>query len=185
MFCRAFSLALFFVLLSLVVSDDTPIQHRIALLPDGMTVSWSAEGKSDIKPQVKYGTNPNQLHVTVEGITQHYASSKTYFHHVEIHGLAFNTRYYWQVVTKSNTTNSPIHAFTTQPDVNNQPGNFSVAIYGDLGIDNSVDTLNLLRNLANKRAVDLFFHVGQFNIHSFHWLIDCLICLINLAVCDQ
>jgi hypothetical protein len=164
-------IALLLVLLSfaaLVVCNDVPIQHRIALLPDGMTVSWSTQGKSTIKPQVRYGTDPTHLDQHENGLSQHYESSTTYFHHVELHGLATNTRYYWQVMTSSNDTKSPVHAFYTQPDVSKEAGTFNVAIYGDMGIDNSDNTLTLLRELADKRQVDLFWHVGDLSYADDH-----------------
>lgn len=174
------SITLFCLFSVFALGDDIPIQHRIALLSDGMTVSWSTHGKADIKPEVRYGLNPNALKTNAKGITTHYKSSTTYFHHVELHELTPDTRYYWQVVTKLNTTNSPIHAFLTQPDVTKgEAGNFSVAIYGDMGIDNSDNTLRLLRDLANKKAVNLFWHVGYVDclsnrmsyIDQIHWLI--------------
>ena len=140
------------------VATDRPIQQRIALLPDGMTVSWSTESPLDGPPQAFYGLSPNSLTSSAHGFSAHYDSSTTYFHHVELHGLMANTTYYWQV--NATTKPSPTLSFMTQPAMKTaDDGKFSVAIYGDLGIDNSVDTLRLMRRIARNKEVELFWHV--------------------------
>jgi phosphodiesterase/alkaline phosphatase D-like protein len=151
------------VLLSTFISitaDDRPIQHRIALLPDGMTVSWSTTSPLTTLPTVHYGSDRDSLTTNATGFSAHYNSSTTYFHHVEIHGLKPNTTHYWQVVCDAKQ--SPVLSFHTQPAMEVEgDGKFSVAIYGDLGIDNSVDTLNLLRRIAHHKQVELFWSATQ------------------------
>ena len=146
-----------------VVADDRPIQHRIALLPGGMSVSWSTVGPMDALPQVRYGLSRSMLDSNKSGITRHYESSTTWFHHVELHGLQPNTSYYWQPIVAKGET--PILRFTTAPsEPKAGEGEFSVAIFGDLGVDNgqgSEYTLPHLRQLARSREVDLFWHVGD------------------------
>ena len=155
--------------LSACLADDTPIQHRIALLPDGMTVSWSTTGPMSGPPSVGFGLERTVLSSSAAGLTEHYDASVTWFHHVELHGLKANTTYYWTVLNASNKTVSPTLSFKTQPAMETAgDGAFSVAIYGDLGIDNSVDTVNLLRRMARQKAVDLFWHVGDLSYADDH-----------------
>ena len=132
----SFALVALLIVCSVLVSgDDRPIQQRIALLPDGMTVSWSTVGPMEAAPSARYGLKRTDLSTNVTGITRHYESSTTWFHHVELHGLQPNTTYYWQPITESRT---PVLKFITAPPVPaSGEGEFSVAIYGDLGITNS------------------------------------------------
>lgn len=162
-------LAIFCLLLTLVHGfDDRPIQHRIALLTDGMTVSWSTIGPLENLPSVNYGLSMDKLDLVETGSTLHYNSSDTWFHHVEIHHLKSNTQYFWQVRT-NHSKYSPIKSFTTAPNLQSgDAGNFSVAIYGDLGIRNSENTLNLLRDLADDRIVSLFWHIGDLSYADDH-----------------
>ena len=94
-------------------ASDRPIQHRIALLPDGMTVSWSTDSPLDSRPHALFGLSSNELSSSAYGYSSHYESSTTYFHHVELHGLTANTTYYWQA--NSTSKPSPMLSFTTQP----------------------------------------------------------------------
>ena len=158
------------VLATLAVScsaTDAPIQQRIALLPDGMTVSWSTTSALSGSPMVMYGLEANLLSMNASGTSSHYASSTTFFHHVELHGLKPNTTYYWQAQAQTKPT--PTLHFITQPAMTTPgDGNFSVAIYGDLGIDNSEDTVRLLRQMARGKEVDLFWHVGDLSYADDH-----------------
>ena len=151
------------LLLAVVSCQPTAIQRRIALNPTGMTVSWSTAGNTSTAPAVIYGADPNKLNMSATGVTRHYVPSTTWFHHVRITDLLPGTRYYWAVVSEPQN----ILTFITAPPTS-MPVPFTTMIYGDLGIDNSVDTLNLLRSLKKAHGYDMIFHVGDLNYADDH-----------------
>ena len=112
-----------------VADDPTPIQQRIALLPSGMTVSWSTVGPLSTLPTVSYGLTPSSLTSQATGYSLYYTPSITHFHHVVIKGLQANTRYHWQV-TSPKGVNSSILSFITAPKAGD-PTPFTVAINGN------------------------------------------------------
>ena len=137
--------------------DPTPIQQRIALLPTGMTVSWSTLGPISGLPTVEYGLSSSQLNLTAKGFSLHYDASITHFHHVPLHALHHATRYYWTVTSPANVS-SPTLTFVTAPAAGSSTP-YTVAINGDLGIGNSEATLRRLRLL--KPSIDWHWHIGD------------------------
>ena len=118
-------------------SDPTPIQHRIALSPGGMAVSWSTKGAFDsVTPTVAYGLSSLSLDMNATGETSWYYPSTTWFHHVVLRGLTPDTQYYWQVTAPA-PASSAIFSFVTAPPVGSNQ-TVSIAIYGDMGPHSSV-----------------------------------------------
>ena len=138
-------------------NDSAPIQQRIALQPNGMTVSWSTVGPIDARPAIVFGTDPSSLDQHESGWTRHYVPSVTYFHHVVLNGLTPSTKYYWQV-TSPVGVNSTVLSFTTAPKVG-EARPFVVSINGDMGLVNEDDSQRLLCRWTDR--VDLFWHVGD------------------------
>jgi len=73
-----------------------------------------------------------------------------------------STQFFWAVVG-----DKTVLSFTTAPDAS-MPVPFKTMIYGDLGIDNSVQTLNLLRTLKKQQQFDMIWHVGDLNYADDH-----------------
>jgi hypothetical protein len=148
-------------LLPLVLAQDdpTPIQQRIALLPNGMTVSWSTLGAIAATPSVVYGLTPGNMTAKATGWSAHYDPSITYFHHVMLTDLTPSTRYYWKVTSPS-TVNSTTLTFTTAPVVGSKTP-FTVWINGDMGLVNEDNTVKTMTKWVQEDKIDLFYHVGD------------------------
>ena len=140
-----------------VKNDSTPIQQRIALQPNGMTVTWSTIGPIHVQPAVSYGTDPSQLDQSEKGWTRHYVPSISWFHHVVLNNLQPATTYYWQV-TSPHDVNSSVLSFTTAPKVGAHTP-FTVSINGDMGLVNEDNTVALMKEWVDR--IDLFWHVGD------------------------
>ncbi|MCJ1296873.1 hypothetical protein MMC34_008441 [Xylographa carneopallida] len=136
-----------------------PIQQRLALTPQGMSVSWSTVGPlpTGVQPSVRYGTSPSKLTMTATGYTLHYEPSITYFHHVLLTNVQYKVEYYWLPVYGNA---SSIKSFSGQLE----PGcvkPFTVAINGDMGIVNEDNTVAALARWTDR--IDLYWHVGDLN----------------------
>ena len=149
--------ALFATTAAQTQNDSTPIQQRIALQPNGMTVSWSTVGPIDVAPSVAYGTSPSELSVSATGLSHHYDPSITYFHHVVLDSLQPSTTYYWQVTSPAGV-NSSVLSFTTAPKVGDHKP-FVVSINGDMGLVNEDNTVATMKQWTDR--IDLFWHVGD------------------------
>ena len=136
---------------------SSPIQQRVALVPDGMTVSWSTVGPLPVLPSVHYGLSPTNLTAQATGHTLHYEPSVTYFHHVVLNDLQADTVYYWQPVYGNASSvlsfTSPLAAGSTQP--------FTIAINGDMGLVNEDNTVAAMAAWTDR--IDVFWHIGDLN----------------------
>ena len=138
--------------------NGIPIQQRIALQPNGMTVSWSTNGTiGGATPTVAYGTSPTSLTASATGFTQHYEPSITWFHHVVLDGLQPSTRYYWQV-TSPKGVNSTVLEFMTAPKMG-EAVPFVVSVNGDMGLVNEDNTVATMKQWVER--IDMFWHVSH------------------------
>ena len=149
--------------------SQLPTQQRIALLPDGMTVSWSTSQPLPSAPSVLYGLSPSSLNLTAQGVSQHYDSAASYFHHVELRRLSARTRYYWQVAAV-NQSQSPILDFVTAAPVGAADRPLVAAVYGDMGLNQSEQTRSLLHAIQPK--LDLVVHVGDIGYANAYFRVD-------------
>jgi len=157
MYLLAVWLTISCLLAAVSATDPTPIQQRIALLPNGMTVSWSTLGAIGVTPTVAWGTSPTSLTNTASGTTLNYNPSITWFHHVTIYNLVPSTTYYWKVTSPVGVI-SPALAFTTAPPVGDRTP-YNISINGDMGIFSDNGTLiQMAQQLPN---IDLFLHIGD------------------------
>ena len=140
--------------------DPTPIQQRIALLPSGMTVSWSTVGPLPTPPSVSYGLSPASLNLSATGVSLHYDPSVTHFHHVPLRQLLPHTRYYWQVTSPAKLVNATALSFVTAL-LPGDPTPFTVAINGDMGLVNEDVTLATMKQFVLDDRIDLFWHIGD------------------------
>ena len=150
-------LASVFCLCAAQHQQHTPVQQRIALVPSGMTVSWSTVGPLPALPSVAYGTSASHLTTNVTGYTLHYDPSVTYFHHVVLHSLKSATTYYWLPVYGNS---SQVLSFKTAP-VAGSATPFTIAINGDMGLVNEDHTVAAMAAWVDR--IDLFWHIGDLN----------------------
>ena len=139
--------------------DPSPIQQRIALQPNGMTVSWSTIGPLSTAPSVSYGLSPASLSTNATGYSLHYDPSITHFHHVVLDQLQPSTTYYWTVTTPPQL-NTSVLSFTTAP-VAGSATPFTIAINGDMGLVNEDHTVAAMAAWVDR--IDLFWHIGDLN----------------------
>lgn len=164
-----------------------PVQHRLAFAGEnGIAVSWNTYTQIN-KPQVFYGTSPNNLTtIASSNISQTYPTSTTFSNHVKLSNLLPDTTYYYKV---SNTVDGfPIYNFTTPPkassDKSKKGFKFAMAIdlgtMGPLGLSettgsgaggtllpgerNTIDAL-----AANIEDYELVWHPGDI-AYADYWL---------------
>ena len=140
-----------------VSADSTPIQQRIALIPGGMTVSWSTVGPINVTATVAYGTSPTALNRNASGVTLNYNPSTTWFHHVPIYGLAASTTYYWTVISPVGVNSTTLSFTTAQPVGGRTP--YNISINGDMGLAVDNGTVQSMQQLLP--SINVFWHIGD------------------------
>jgi hypothetical protein len=124
---------------------------RTAILnDDSLTISWSTNNSYLSKPIIFYGLSPDNLNETSTGFSIQYHQDSIH-HHVPTHSLIQSSFYYLK------TNHNPnIQQFLSNPNINAEK-QLRIAIYGDMGIVNSNNTMESLK----KRNIDLFLHIGD------------------------
>jgi hypothetical protein len=149
-----------------VVAADEPQQIHIALAgkdengnPNGMAVSWQTLNDT-ITSIVKYGVDRNNLDSSATGTSSTYF--ETYDHHVVLENLQSNTYYYYQCGDDISGW-SDIFTFTTAPAGTTASDfeEFTLAVIGDMGVQFSKNTMQLLKDLADKQEYKFIWHVGD------------------------
>jgi hypothetical protein len=122
-----------------------------------MTISWSTSTAytADEGPMfVKYGLTADNLNLIAHGNSVKYMESV--HHHVTTASLNVGATYYYVAGVASAL--SPVATFKAPPS---PYGKIQVAVYGDMGIDNSNATMELLEKRRVGGAYDLFLHIGD------------------------
>jgi len=131
--------------------------------PSEMVVSWFTYDKIDSATVQYYRiTDPSQV-LSAVGESVSYLSS-AFAHHTLLQSLLANTKYYYRC--KGATTWSDWYDFTT-PNVS-FTGSFQIPVYGDMGITNSINTIQRLNTLIAKNrlgelseGIPFILHVGD------------------------
>lgn len=120
---------------------------------DKLTISWSSIYKLE-NPVIKYGLNLNNLNITIPAISTQYVENSIHYYTITQCLIPF-TKYYFQIYDDyfKNITN--INTFISNPHTNTS--NLRIAIYGDMGVENSNKTMERLRN----RNINMFLHIGD------------------------
>ncbi|HRG38339.1 MAG TPA: fibronectin type III domain-containing protein, partial [Bacteroidia bacterium] len=108
-----------FLTISLLSKAQTIVPYLQSATPTSIYVTWKTD--SVVQTLVKYGTAPNALNTTVQGVNQILSDvgypNNFYYHSVGLKNLAPNTLYYYQVI--SGSLSSSVGSFKTSP----LPGN--------------------------------------------------------------
>lgn len=108
-----------FLLISVLSKAQSIVPYLQSPTPTSIYISWKTS--SDPQTIVKYGTAPNALNTSLNGVNQLLSDvgypNNFYYHTVSLKNLTPNTLYYYQVVTGSLT--SAVNSFKTLP----LPGN--------------------------------------------------------------
>ena len=135
-FCRGFK------------NDPYNLRFAVALQnSDGLSISWTTQELYDNEPFIEYGTNKNDLNLISRGTSIQYHNNSVH-HHVITNTLSQSTRYFFKICN-SPRIDSFISPKTSFP--------LKIAIYGDMGIENSNNTIHSLKN----KDLDLFLHIGD------------------------
>ena len=187
--CGAVSILFFF---STIIHDvdgtfcwtkNDPEHIRLALRPNGVSVSWTTRGYSNKDdtptPQVAFSTNQNALNSISNGSTTTYHPLpilKRFFHNVHLDGLLPSTKYFYRIqATTKCVRESSVRSFTTAPDTNAafQPVNLSIV--ADLGLNNYFNQYQAEKTIAAMQTYasssNLFMHVGDISYADLYGVI--------------
>lgn len=170
------------VLCSLSTAEQDAIprssQVHIALIPpDKMSISWVTKLPYSEPPSISLSSKPpNSLNVSewsqIIGYTQPDTDINRYYHHVITPALTPHQRYWHKP-----GGNASIYSFTardptgTKSDSEKSNGSNQITrilAYGDLGVMNSKETIERIKNITNttasntaSTAVDFILHFGD------------------------
>ena len=132
-----------------------PYNLRYAFNEDNkMTISWSTKNVYENKPIIYYGDYSNKLDLFSEGDSLQYHDSSVH-HHVSTNSLEYEKLYFFSV--GDGIIMSQVENFTSVPEIIlNKSKN--IAIYGDMGVENSDNTIHRLKN---NNDIDFFIHMGD------------------------
>eukprot|EP01096_Ripella_sp_DP13-Kostka_P007504 TRINITY_DN2732_c0_g1_i2.p1 TRINITY_DN2732_c0_g1~~TRINITY_DN2732_c0_g1_i2.p1 ORF type:complete len:446 (-),score=161.00 TRINITY_DN2732_c0_g1_i2:59-1396(-) len=109
---------------------------------------------------VWYGTSSSNLNLVATGSSFSVIASSGYENTVKLTGLTPSTKYYFQVGSKQTGIGQTWSFVTAPPTGKYVP--FTVAMYGDMGVTESVHTVNQINALvSSKKTVDWVYHVGD------------------------
>jgi len=146
------SLLLSLVACVLAAPNGVPSQVRIAVRPNGMSVSWTTNSSyGNVKPFVMHGNSVSNLTLKAEGSSSTYGTS--WFHNVELKNLKSATTYYYKV----HGVRGPFSFQSPRAAGDNSP--YSVLFIGDMGLVNSDATKKAVSALKGKS--DFIYHIGD------------------------
>lgn len=113
---------------------------------------------------VNYGTTPGVYTMVAYGNQTSYDDSAGWNHNVILYNLQPGTTYYYNCGA-TNYAFSGQYNFTTK-QVDFVPHN--VAIYGDMGTNNSGDTISDVLALSSNDEIDFYIHLGDISYANDH-----------------
>lgn len=158
-----------------IVNPTAPRFLHLAFvaLPSQMSISWLTYQPTSTSTVKLYDRLNGTAIATFTGTMATYYEAAGYNHNAIMTGLTPNTRYYYVVGDEQGGWSSP-RAFVSAP---NSPQNFSIAIYGDMGVHNSENTMPRIYDLVSTNRVQWIYHIGDIgygddypgNIYEFVW----------------
>ena len=141
-----------FSFFSIVIANKEPYNFRFAFgnTENSLTISWTTNFNYSSVPLINYGLDKNNLNNTQTGNSIYYVKD-SFHHHVTLDSLNYTTLYFFNAGDRFIT--SEIKRFNSMK--NTYPLN--IAIYGDMGVENSNKTMERLKN----RHIELFLHIGD------------------------
>jgi hypothetical protein len=147
---------------------NEPENIHLSLTGNGtqMVVGWKTaqNASSTVRFGTQSGSYPQQA---VGPAASSYSSGSGFNHFVVLTALLPATTYYY-VVGDPTQAMSDQYMFVTPAS---SFSSFNMAVYGDLGTDNSQNTINRLNARSANNLVDLFWHLGDirycFTTHTY------------------
>uniref|UniRef100_A0A1I7YKF4 Purple acid phosphatase n=1 Tax=Steinernema glaseri TaxID=37863 RepID=A0A1I7YKF4_9BILA len=136
--------------------------------PDEMVVTWVTFEEIDKESYVFYGTDPKKLSHKVTPYDIHSFKVigndeiERWVYRTRLTGLTEKTRYYYRAGNEYKMSN--MYNFKSLAE---DMTNFTVCIYGDLGLENGVSTEAII-DAAQDGQFDLIIHIGDlaYDLHS-------------------
>lgn len=141
-----------FSIFTIINANKIPYNFRFAIgnTENSLTISWTTNFNYSSIPIINYGLDKNNLNNIEKGNSIYYTKDSVH-HHVTLVSLNYSTEYYFTAGDRFIT--SEIKNFNSMKNI--YPLN--IAIYGDMGIENSNKTMEKLKN----RDIDMFVHIGD------------------------
>jgi hypothetical protein len=130
--------------------------------PSSMLVGWFTQEET-AAPMVKYGADG--LSSSAVGYSSHYFTDYGYDHYAVMTGLTPGQRYAYVVGDNEGGWSVTFQFVAGTHDA--EP--FTIAVVGDMGIDNSEGTANALTLLAVKDQIDWLWHIGDISYADDHF----------------
>lgn len=131
-----------------------------------MAISWLTTDSTPTSV-VQYGTQPNTYTLFANGTQNSYDKSAGWNHDVVVTKLNPNTTYFF-IVGDASIGFSSQYSFRTIGGTGYLGTPWTVSCNGDIGTDNSQNTVNHLNSLATSGMIDLFVHMGDISYANDH-----------------
>ena len=146
------SMAMQFVQVS-CLSSIKQVHLALGGKPGEMMVSWLTHDQLEHPPEAGVSLNPAGPFRNFSGFSSHYYVS--FHHNVRLKHMQPGARYHYRVYGQ---TSEYVEGSFVVPDVETA-GRFTIAMYGDMGVTNSEETMQRLDE--RKSAYDFVYHVGD------------------------
>lgn len=123
---------------------------RLSVIPNGMVVGWTTEQQYPTAPKLSWGLTPALGQVAVGEIKTY---GTKFFNYVPVANLNPSTVIYYQI------DDEPVATFTTAPDNSASSYPFKFLQVGDMGLNNSQNTLSMMLQQIDEIAFAV--HVGD------------------------
>ena len=134
----------------------TAIHTSFSNDPSKVYVMWHTTIQTPT-PTVIYGTSSSTLNYTATGTSSSVILSAGFENKVTLTGLSPATKYHFECGSSNGM--SQTWEFTTAPATQTD---FIIAVYGDMGVTESINTVNYINDLAySKKEINWVYHVGD------------------------
>ncbi|MCG8611146.1 MAG: LamG domain-containing protein, partial [Pseudomonadales bacterium] len=128
---------------------------------DAIYVTWKT--RTSEESVVHYGTSPGQLNQVASGDYENLGTFYN-FHTVKINNLTPDTPYYYQVVSRNQT--SAVHRFRTQPKEGSNEGIYRFLVIGDHQVQADKRYMELVQ-AAKAKVLEKYDHEGTGHVEDY------------------
>eukprot|EP01112_Ceratiomyxa_fruticulosa_P009342 TRINITY_DN2433_c0_g1_i2.p1 TRINITY_DN2433_c0_g1~~TRINITY_DN2433_c0_g1_i2.p1 ORF type:complete len:456 (-),score=46.13 TRINITY_DN2433_c0_g1_i2:52-1419(-) len=153
-----------FILIELLCTctcfENPPYHVHLALTgdPTQMVVSWRTKSGTNTST-VTFGLTSHMYKYNTIGEQQTYNDTVGYFHNVVLSNLQTGAVYYY-ICGDEQGGFSQEYNFTTSPPYQ-RDAQFSLAMFGDMGVYHSNETIASIANITMNRQIDMVYHLGD------------------------
>jgi len=111
---------------------------------------------------VRFGTSPSSLTQVALGSSSEWRAGHGFTHTAVLSGLVHSTRYFFRVANDTR-----VYDFVTRDAAQTR---VRVGVVGDMGIENSANTIARISKRASSRQFDFMLHIGDVSYADDHFL---------------